>query len=72
MTLLIAFLSLALAVAALIVIRERRQRRGLESLLNRVLHRESFYADAFENHRTDPADTLDSWLRSKRPQRQPR
>ena len=45
MTFLVALLSLALVTASLMVMRERRQRRGLQSLLNRVLHRESFFRD---------------------------
>ena len=40
----ISFLSLALAIASLMVMHERRQRRGLQSLLDRVLHQE-FWRD---------------------------
>ena len=51
MTIVIAFLSLALATASLLVLHERRQRRGLESLLQRVLYQESLF---------DPSDACDA------------
>ena len=54
MTLLITFLSLALAIASLLVMHERRQRRGLQSLLDRVLHRESFLHDELRDSELYP------------------
>jgi hypothetical protein len=62
------FLSLALAVASLMVIHLRRQRRGLQDVLHRVLNKE-FY-DAEDDG--DPKPDLDSddgrkRLRSRRP-----
>ena len=39
------FLSLALAIATLIVIQLRRQRRGLQSILQRLLNKEFYRAD---------------------------
>lgn len=47
MNILVFSLFVALTLVSLIAIYQRRQRRGLESLLDRVLHRESFYADSF-------------------------
>lgn len=60
MTFLIAFLSLGLTIASLVVMHERRKRRGLQSLLGRVLDRENPPREKQSNrrhgdHRTDDA-----------------
>lgn len=62
MTFLIAILSLALAIASLLVMHERRQRRGLQSMLDRILHRESFLHDELSQsslykHQQNPKST---------------
>jgi len=62
------FLSLALAVASLIVIQLRRPRRGLQDVLHRVLNKEFYDAEDDGDQKPDlDSDDGRKRLRSRRP-----
>ncbi|WP_146529485.1 hypothetical protein [Novipirellula artificiosorum] len=50
------FLSMALATASLIVLQLRRQRRGLQALLQQLLRKEFSHADNNAPHESPSAD----------------